>query len=303
MDMIELKPSPFYKMKSLSGVLGVELWVKRDDLIPEFMGGNKVRKNRRILASHCVGEDDSTLLVTNGGADSNHARVIAMMGAQLGCSVHLVLHGEPSLSPPTCGNAFFYRATGADVTYVEADAIRSTIDTVVERAKSEGKRVLVVPGGGHSPEGAEAYAQAVAELPFAPDWLVHASGTGGTQAGLLMGVARLGWTTKVQGVSVARTESRGREAIAALLGGEVPLEFIALTADYRFGGYGQFDSDLMAFIEDIVKLEGLPLDPVYTGKAMYGLTRMVNEGRIPKGARVVFWHTGGLMNLMTSGEK
>src|SRR5690606_12794348 len=185
----------------------IDLWIKRDDLIPQWMGGNKVRKNFAILRAACEGRVIPDVLITNGGAESNHARVVALMGAQLGCEVHLVLHGrEPEAN--TVGNSFFYRSAGAVTHYVDSQEIGPTIERLKQRYIEERKSVCVIPGGGHAAEGVEAYADAVAELPVAPDYIVHASGTGGTQAGLLAGIERQGWNTAVVGVSVARMKQR-----------------------------------------------------------------------------------------------
>lgn len=288
--------SPLYKLDVLSERWNINLWVKRDDLIPQWMGGNKVRKNFAILGAACKNGVAPDVLITNGGAESNHARVVALMGAQLGCEVQLVLHGrEPETT--TVGNAFFYRCAGAVAHYVDSQEIRATIEQLTQRFVECGKSVCVIPGGGHSPEGAEAYAGAVAELPIAPDYIVHASGTGGTQAGLLAGVERQGWNTNVVGVSVARMKHRGIEEIMKLLPAGFPQGRVNFRDEFRFGGYEQVSPELRTFVRSVIRAEGMPLDLTYTGKAMYGLAQLVESGEIAAGSRVVFWHTGGLLNL------
>ena len=289
-------PSPFYRLDSLSKAWDIDLWIKRDDLIPQWMGGNKVRKNFEILSAACQGDVVPDVLITNGGAESNHARVIALMGAQLGCEVHLVLHGcEPEIT--TVGNSFFYRSAGAVAHYVDSQDIGPTIDQLRQDFVDLGKTVHVIPGGGHSAEGVEAYAEAVVELPVAPDYIVHASGTGGTQAGLLAGIERQGWNTAVVGVSVARMKQRGIEEIMKLLPTDFPKDRVDFRDEYRFGGYQQHSPELMNFVRSIIRAEGVPLDLTYTGKAMFGLAQLVESGEIAHGSRVVFWHTGGLLNL------
>lgn len=289
-------PSPFLPLSYLSTEWGIDLWIKRDDLIPQWMGGNKVRKNFAILNAARKSGVAPDVVITNGGAESNHARVVALMGAQLGCEVHLVLHGrEPKTS--TVGNSFFYRSAGAVTHFVDSQDIGPTIKNLQQRFVEEGKSVCVIPGGGHAPEGVEAYADAVTELPAAPDYIVHASGTGGTQAGLLTGVQRQGWNTSVIGISVARVRERGIEEIMKLLPADLPKDRVDFRDEFRFGGYEQHGPELMDFVQSVIRIEGVPLDLTYTGKAMYGLDQLVQSGEIPVGSRVVFWHTGGLLNL------
>lgn len=289
-------PSPLYRLDNLSDRWGIDLWIKRDDLIPQWMGGNKVRKNFAILSAACQNGVAPDVLITNGGAESNHARVVALMGAQLGCEVHLVLHGqEPAASK--VGNSFFYRSAGAKTHYVDSQDIGPTIERVEKSCIEKSQSVCVIPGGGHAAEGVEAYADSVAELPVAPDYIVHASGTGGTQAGLLAGVDRQGWNTAVVGISVARMRQRGIEEIMKLLPADFPEDRVDFRDEYRFGGYEQHSPELMNFLQTVIRAEGIPLDLTYTGKAMFGLAQLVESGEIAPGSRVVFWHTGGLLNL------
>jgi len=289
-------PSPFYRLDALSRRWNINLWVKRDDLIPQWMGGNKVRKNFGILNAACKNGAAPDVLITNGGAESNHARVVALMGAQLGCQVHLVLHGQKP-DANTVGNSFFYRSAGAITHYVDSQEIGSTIQRLEQGCVEKRQSVCVIPGGGHAAEGVEAYAEAVAELPEGPEYIVHASGTGGTQAGLLMGVKQQGWNTAVVGISVARAKQRGIEEVVKLLPAGFPEERVDFRDGYRFGGYEQYSPELMAFVKSVIRAEGIPLDLTYTGKAMFGLAQLVESGEIVSGSRVVFWHTGGLLNL------
>ena len=289
-------PSPLYRLDALSREWGIDLWVKRDDLIPQWMGGNKVRKNFAILKAACQRGAVPDVLITNGGAESNHARVVALMGTQLGCKVHLVLHGQiPEAG--TVGNSFFYRSAGAVAHYVESEEIGPSIMRLEKDFFDKGLSVCVIPGGGHAVEGVNAYADAIGELPVEPDYIVHASGTGGTQAGLLSGVKRYGWSTSVVGISVARFRQRGIEEVLKLLPEGFPVELVDFRDEFRFGGYEKYSPELMAFVQAVIRAEGIPLDLTYTGKAMFGLAKLVESGEITQGSRVVFWHTGGLLNL------
>lgn len=290
-------PSPFHRLDRLSDAWGVDLWIKRDDLIPQYMGGNKVRKNFKILQSAMKSKGSPDVIITNGGAESNHARVVALMGAQLGCKVHLVLHGDRPSYSSAAGNSFFYCSAGAIPHYVDSIDIGPTIDALKAQSHEQSKSVLVIPGGGHSFDGVSSYAEAVAELVFEPDFIVHASGTGGTQAGLLLGVANNNWDTRVIGISVARAKERGDDEVAKLLPVDFPRQKVDFRDDFLFGGYEKFDKELLQFVKGIIKQEGVPFDLTYTGKAIFGLQKLVTSEEIKQGSRVVFWHTGGLLNL------
>lgn len=290
-------PSPLHRLDRLSNAWGIDLWAKRDDLIPQHMGGNKVRKNIGILKGAINSSGVPDVLITNGGPESNHARVVALIGAQLGCKVHLVLHGQEPARNVTSGNSFFYRSAGAITHYVDSQDIGLTIQALENSAQERSLSVFIIPGGGHSVDGAKAYANAVDELAFEPDYIVHASGTGGTQAGVLQGIARKNWWTQVIGISVARAAERGVDEIAKLLPVDFPKEKIDFRDNFRFGGYEKFDDDLLNFVQGVIRDEGIPLDLTYTGKAMFGLQRLVAAGEIKPESKVVFWHTGGLLNL------
>ncbi|MGC0121400.1 1-aminocyclopropane-1-carboxylate deaminase/D-cysteine desulfhydrase [Pseudoalteromonas piscicida] len=281
-----------------------EFRIKRDDLLPDFMGGNKVRKNSFILSSLCNLPD---VIITNGGAESNHARVCALMAARLGIKCHLVLHGEEDKSRYLHGNQFFIDATGAEVNYVNSDEIASTIESTKRKYESQGLDVFIIPGGGHSIDGARAYISAVDELDKEPDYIFFPSGTGATHAGLLAGVKKKRWKTQVVGISIARQEKRGIAAINELyrpLCLENNIEYdvsdIIFLDEFTFGGYSKYNTKLIDFINKFTSQTGVPFDPVYSGKALYGLTQLVEQSKIPANSKILFWHTGGLLNLQSS---
>lgn len=298
--------SPFYLLPKISEELNLRLSVKRDDLLADFLGGNKVRKNQAIFNN--IG-NDVDVIITNGGAESNHARVCALMAAQRGIKCHLVLHGAPEDSNLLNGNRFFIEASCAEVSYVDANQIAETIESLRFAYERKGLIVKVVPGGGHSIEGAKAYMDAVYELTEEPDYIFLASGTGATHAGVQAGIVAREWSTKVVGISIARLNPRGSEAVEdvyyPLLQQELDLtkqqcpgiEFID---DYVCGGYSKYSQLLIERIKKAVYKTGLPLDPVYSGKAFVGMLDYLNKYQVYSGSSVVFWHTGGLLNLQSS---
>lgn len=298
--------SPYYLLSTISEDLGQRIFVKRDDLLPDFLGGNKVRKNKAILNSL---SDQVDVIITNGGAESNHARVCALMAAQRGLKCHLVLHGSPENSSFLNGNKFFIEASGAQAVYVAPNDIASAIESLRAEYTQQGLNVEVVPGGGHSIEGAKSYLDAVEELPEKPDYIFLASGTGATHAGVQAGVAAKGWKTKVVGISIARLNPRGKEAVEevyypliqqelALTNEQSPeIEFVD---NYVCGGYSKYSQSLIARIKEEVCRTGLPLDPVYSGKAFIGMLDYLKEHKVRNDSKIVFWHTGGLLNLQSS---
>lgn len=304
--------SPQHNMPALSLALNVDISIKRDDLLPLYMGGNKVRKNRNIF-EELASSASPDIIITNGGAESNHARVCALMAAEKGIDCHLVLHGEADKSGYLHGNRFFIESTGAKIDYVAPDAIADTIERRKVEYEQQGFQVAVIPGGGHSVTGAKAYMDAVSEIDSEPEFIVFASGTGATHAGLQAGVEKRGWRSRVVGISIAREQARGQQAVeeiyqplmAALCADKKTRDYagIEFNADYRQGGYGKYSHESLQKLRWLVAKTGIGFDPVYSGKAMLGLIDLVVSEHIPAGARVLFWHTGGLLNLQACENK
>jgi 1-aminocyclopropane-1-carboxylate deaminase/D-cysteine desulfhydrase-like pyridoxal-dependent ACC family enzyme len=250
------------------------------------------------------------VLVTGGGAQSNHARMTAAAANRLGLDCHLAVGGkEPSVYS---GNLLLDRVLGATLHFTGADSyyeVESAIEDVSARLTADGRRPFSMPIGGASVTGAAAFVDAADELlaqadrggdDEAVDWIVVADGSGGTHAGL---VAGLGDAARVLGVDVGTrpdlddviprlaTEAAARTGRAAPHG-ELVLDHA------RFGdGYGAITDGALEAIERVASLEGVILDPVYTGKAMAGLVAAVREGRFAPDDTVVFWHTGGAVAL------
>jgi len=269
-------PSPLAQLEGETSALACKVMVKRDDLLPMSGGGNKVRKWWHIAEEVAAAGCDA--VVTCGGIESNHCRVAALVCADRGWRCHLVLHGDPRALHQSRGNAFLALLAGAEASVVEPEQVGPAMDAAMNAFSDAGRRPYLVPGGGHCLAGALAYHDAVHELaqqhdwPAAgPDWIVVASGTGATQAGIVAGVSSLGWATRVVGVSVARRNPRGSEGIAASLGevaarlglkGVAPVEF---RDEWVGAGYGQADERVLTTISSAARQWGLILDPTYTG--------------------------------------
>jgi D-cysteine desulfhydrase family pyridoxal phosphate-dependent enzyme len=301
-------PTPIDELKRLRDALGAhcpQLFMKRDDLLSFAMGGNKVRKMQLVAAEAQASGADT--LVTCGGIQSNHARVAAAAGAALGLDVTLVLNGSPQ--EIATGNARLDRLFGATVHTV---ATREDRDPAMARVAADlvaaGRHPFVVPLGASTPVGALGFARAISEITAAgirPDVIVHATSSGGTQAGVVGGCALFGLRARAIGVSADEPASALEPVVRNLLAGmaerlgarsasltgERPIEI-----DDRFvgTGYGVPTKDSLEATELVARREGIVLDPVYTAKAMAGLIARVRSGEFSRDQKVLFWHTGGV---------
>lgn len=287
--------APCQKLDRLSESLGIELHAQRDDLLPFPLGGNKVRKIFRHLRDS---PSQNQVWITNGGINSNHCRTLAFIGAAQGARVELILHSQSGEEEQ--GSAIqLLRGLGAGVTVVPPSGISEALEATENRVRSRGEVPLTIPGGCHSPSGARAYLEVGIEVfsRLRPDVVFLASGTGATQGGLVAAADRMSRPVRVMGVSVARAKEPGTAAVeeaASWAGANSPR--IEFDDAFRAGGYGLIDEVTQHAVQ-IGLTHGLPLDPTYTGKAFAALLEYAERGDL-EGQRVLFWHTGGLWNLI-----
>jgi 1-aminocyclopropane-1-carboxylate deaminase/D-cysteine desulfhydrase-like pyridoxal-dependent ACC family enzyme len=287
--------------------LDIDLYLKRDDLYPFCGGGSKARKMQYIMRDiEAAGND---VIVTNGGPQSNHARAAALMAADKGMPCHLVIVMEPGIPYPITGNLLLMKMSGATIEYCTKDQLGKRMDCAIEAYKKMGCNPAYIWGGGHFHAGTVAFVEAAEEArsqcgDWIPDFVVHASGTGTTQAGLAIGYADL--PTRVIGISVARDAARGAQVVRDTItdyfektGGPRKDILVDFRDDWTCGGYEQTNSELLSVVMTAAKT-GFMVDPTYSGKALYGLIKLMKRGDIPTGSRVLFWHTGSLLNLMAS---
>jgi L-cysteate sulfo-lyase len=296
-------------MRRLGARLGLaSLWVKRDDCTGLGLGGNKIRKLEfDLAAAQAAGAD---CVVSGGVAQSNHARQVAAACARLGLECHLgIMSGRlPAPEPAylTNGNILLDRLYGATVHDVAWNEDRNIpLRAIAEALRAAGRAPYLVPYGASDALGAMGYALAAEEIVTErPDvaWIVHASGSAGTQAGLLAGLLALGHAARVIGIDVDAQAERvardvrrvGREA-AALLGVAERWDdaCVEVAGDWCGPAYGVPDAATDEAIHLAGLLEGLALDPVYAGKGMAGLIGLARAGRFADDASVVWIHTGG----------
>jgi 1-aminocyclopropane-1-carboxylate deaminase/D-cysteine desulfhydrase-like pyridoxal-dependent ACC family enzyme len=299
--------TPVDELSRLAAALGPRsprLLMKRDDLLSFACGGNKVRKMQAVAAAARAAGADA--LVTCGGVQSNHARVTAATGAALGMRVILVANGTPPAMPT--GNARLNHLFGAETRFVTSrDERASAMDRAADDLRAAGHTPVVVPLGASTPVGAIGFARGVAELASAavrPDVIVHASSSGGTQAGLMAGCALIGSRAQIIGISADEPAAALQATVRDLLSGvasALGARPDTVAADREFdvddtqvgGGYGVPTDASMEAMTLVARHEGILLDPVYTAKAMAGLIARVRDGRFRADQTVLFWHTGG----------
>lgn len=302
-------PTAVEELAGLRKALGgrPRLLIKRDDAIGFAFGGNKVRKMRLVAAAAQAAGADT--LITCGGVQSNHARVTAAVAARLGMRCILVANGAPPERPTA--NALLNALLGAEVRYVADRSDREpAMRAAADEAQRAGRKPYVVPLGASMPLGAAAFVEAIRELLEQidpPDVIVHATSSGGTQAGLIAGCALAGVKTNVVGVSADESAQSLEAVIRDILRGLAPL--LGLTAnrfcdlvvdvDDRFvgGGYGVPTDGSREALALVARTDAVFLDHTYTAKAMAGLIERVREREYSERDTVLFWHTGGQVAL------
>jgi D-cysteine desulfhydrase len=305
-------PTPLEPLRRLSARLGVDLWVKRDDLTGAELTGNKVRKLEYLLADALARGADTVL--TCGGAQSNHCRATALAAARVGLASRLLLRvPDPANPPPTEANILLDRLVGAEIVWVTPDEYRRRDELFareVAALAANGREGYVIPEGGSNALGAWGYVRAVEELAPAiagPTTLVYAAGSGGTGAGLILGAAIHRVPARVVGFNVCDDRAYfvrviGEICEQAIRDHAIDLAFdrerdVEIIDGYKGRGYAESSPHELALIRDVARAEGIVLDPVYTGKAFFGLTRELAKDPRRFGERVVFVHTGGIFGL------
>jgi D-cysteine desulfhydrase family pyridoxal phosphate-dependent enzyme len=298
----------------LGAALGLDLFIKRDDLTGLGLGGNKLRKLEFILAEALAAGADT--LMTTGGAQSNHARLTAAVAARAGLSCELFLKGEPT--DTRIGNLLLDTLFGAEIHFcgvVGYDEIDARMAARAEELAKSGRKAIAIPLGGATGLGTLGYVVAFREIRDqvaavrgdGPMTVVVAGGTGSTAAGLILGAALWAPTTRFLVVSaswksdILTAEIRRCAADSAALLGlpEPPLERVRVTDAFVGPGYAQPSEAGIAAILKAARTEGVVLDATYTGKAMSGLVAIAGSGTVWPEGPVVFLHTGGAPEIFT----
>ena len=305
-------PTPIEFLPRLTAALaGPNIYVKRDDLLGLTAGGNKTRKLEFLMAEAIALQADT--IVTAGGVQSNHCRLTLSASVREGlqCRLVLVEHVPGSFAPEATGNNLLFRLLGAEHLTVVAggtDSI-SAMKGIAAEVVATGGRPYIIEGGGSSPLGTLGYVSCaeeilaqLQEMSLPISHVVCASGSGGTQAGLVAGFVGNQSGISVTGISVSANKGEQEKRVldlanetSALAGGTVAVrkDEVVVLDEFVGAGYALPSPEMTAAVQLIARTEGILLDPVYTGKAAAGLIDMVRRGVFEKGSNVLFVHTGG----------
>lgn len=303
---LAILPTPIESMPHLSGHLrGPQLFIKRDDMTGLATGGNKTRKLEFLLAEAIAQKAD--LLITAGAIQSNHCRQVAAAAARYGLGCILVLTGKPPELPE--GNFLLDHLLGAKIVFSSLEDRDRQLINVFEAQQSTGYKPYLIPYGGSNAIGGLAYADAFEEMlcqGMCPDWIVFASSSGGTQAGMVVGAKRSEFSGSVLGISVDAPEKALKDVVVPLvkqiserMGEKIGVSYdeVLVNDHYIGAGYGMMGEPEIEAIQLFARFEGIILDPVYTGRAAAGLIDLIRKGTFKNSDKVLFWHTGGLPAL------
>ncbi|MCE8514112.1 D-cysteine desulfhydrase [Ruegeria pomeroyi] len=310
-------PTPLERLDRLTAELGgPEIWIKRDDCTGLSTGGNKTRKLEFLMAEAEL--QGAEMVMTQGATQSNHARQTAAFAAKLGMDCHILLEdrtGSNNANYNNNGNVLLDHLHGATTEKRPGSGLdmNAEMEQVAEKFRADGRKVYTIPGGGSNPTGALGYVNCAFEMlnqfnerGLKVDHIVHATGSAGTQAGLITGLQAMNAQIPLLGIGVRAPKPKQEEnvynlacATAEKLGcpGVVAREDVVANTDYVGEGYGIPTESGLEAIRMFAELEAILLDPVYSAKGAAGFIDLIRKGHFKKGERVVFLHTGGAVAL------
>ena len=310
-------PTPLEPMQRISKALGgPNLWIKRDDCTGLSSGGNKTRKLEFLMADAV--ERKADCIITQGATQSNHARQTCAIAGKLDLECHILLEDRTGYEDEAYtlnGNVLLDQLHGATISKRPAGTdMNQAMNDLAQSLRDDGKHPYIIPGGGSNEIGALGYVNAAIELTTQAndrslriDHVVHATGSSGTQAGLVLGMEGINSGIAVYGVGVRAPKEKQEQMVYDLaqrtavymgLNPEiVAREKVVANSDYVGDGYGLPTSSMVEAVKMLAQYEGILLDPVYSGKGFAGLVDLIRKGHFKKGENVVFLHTGGSISL------
>jgi 1-aminocyclopropane-1-carboxylate deaminase len=310
-------PTPIEKLQRLSDHLGnIEVYAKREDCNSGLaLGGNKLRKLEYIVPDALASGADT--LVSIGGVQSNHTRLVTATAAKIGMKCRLVQESWVPFEDAVydrVGNILMSRVMGAEIDLVNDGfdiGIRESWKNAIEDVKAKGGIPYPIPAGAsvHKYGGlgyvgfAEEVREQEKELGFKFDYIVVCTVTGSTHAGMAVGFAADGRSKNVIGIDASGTPQQTRDQVLAIakntaelveLGREMTADDIVIKEDYAYPAYGVPSHETNEAIRLVARLEGMMTDPVYEGKSMQGLIDLAQKGFFPEGSKVLYAHLGGV---------
>ena len=317
-------PTPLIAIDRISEVVGgPRIWVKRDDMTGSAVSGNKIRKLEFSLAKAL--DEGCDTIITCGGVQSNHCRTTAVLCAQLGLKCHLILRGPEDSEIE--GNLLLDRLVGAEISFYTNREYQQKSDEIIQHwiqhYHEQGRKVFSIPVGASDGIGLWGYIAACEELKndfsqlnIQPGHIISATGSGGTQGGLTVGSELFQLGAKVWGMAVCddanyfinkvkQDIAQWRQWYPPLISPSFDTDSLPINVidDYIGPGYAQATPDIFATISMAARLEGLILDPVYTGKGFHGMLDQIKQGRFDDTNDIVFVHTGGIFGLFPQRDQ
>lgn len=296
---IENTQTPLYKIKF---AFPNNVYIKRDDLLPFSFGGNKARKAQYFLKD--ILEKKADYIVTYGSSSSNHCRVISNLSSSLNIPCIII---SPNENDHETYNRKLMRLFDAEIVTCSIDDVHNMIDTVMKHLRSKGYNPYFIMGGGHGNLGTQAYVDCFDEIVkfeqnhnMKFNYIFHASGTGTTQAGLICGKLLNNSDVNIIGISIARKNPYGRNVVLKSVSDFLGDEFLAeqyedalnFVDDYVLDGYDCHNLPILQTISEQMKINGIPLNTTYTGKAFWGMTDYMKKNKI-ENKNILFINTGG----------
>ncbi len=302
-------PTPLHKLENLSAKFeDYNIYIKRDDQTGLASGGNKTRKLEYLIQDAI--DLGCNTAITSGAQQSNHCRQTAAACAIAGLECHLLLGGEePEVYD---GNLLLSSTLGANIHFTGNNRKGEDKDSLVNQLEKEGKKVYLIPYGGSNLTGAMGFANAIKELKdqleenqITIDYIFFASSSGGMQGGIHLGKELSGLSSELVPINIDKAETHGltmeqmvfnivKEGFEKFgIQKQINIKDIPLNRDYDKDGYGQVTDKERKAISTLAKTEGIILDPVYTGRAFYGMLDMLEKKKLALNSNVLFWHTGG----------
>ena len=309
-------PTPLEPLENLSKLLGgPKIFIKRDDCTGLATGGNKTRKLEFLMGE--AQQKNADTIITQGATQSNHVRQTAAISSKLGLRCEIMLEHRTGSEDPDYlenGNVLLDKLFGANIHSVPAGTdMDAAMQKIADDLKTNGANPYIIPGGGSSPTGALGYVNCAMELvgqindrSLKIDHLVTATGSAGTQSGLVVGLEGTRSGIPVLGICVNADKETQEEKVFALaerttefigIPGSVKRETVVANGDYVGPGYGLPTDGMIEATELLARQEGILLDPVYSGKGMAGLIDLIRKGEFRKDENIVFLHTGGSAGL------
>lgn len=310
-------PTPLEPMLNISKALGgPNLWIKRDDCTGLSSGGNKTRKLEFLMADAV--DQKANVIITQGATQSNHARQTSAIAGKLNMACHILLESRTGFEDDAYnlnGNVMLNQLHGATISTRPAGTdMNQAMEELAQSLRDDGKNPYIIPGGGSNEIGALGYVNAAIELTTQAndrslkiDHLVHATGSSGTQAGLVLGMEGINSGIPVYGVGVRAPKAKQEQMVydlaqrtAVYMGLNpqiVARDRVVANSDYVGEGYGRPTRSMVEAVKMLAQYEGILLDPVYSGKGFSGLIDLIRKGHFKKGENIVFLHTGGSVSL------